>query len=40
VIVLSQHLVIVRFGNSHTPMGNIRDVIGLGADVVAAVKDR
>jgi CubicO group peptidase (beta-lactamase class C family) len=39
VIVPSHHLVIARFGNSHTPMGDIQNVIRLVADVVAVVKD-
>jgi CubicO group peptidase (beta-lactamase class C family) len=40
VIIPSHHLVIARFGNSHTPMGDIQTVIRLVADIVAAVKDR
>ena len=40
VIIPSHHLVIARFGNSHTPMGDIQTVIRLVADVVAAVRDR
>jgi hypothetical protein len=39
VIIPSHHLVIARFGNSHTPMGDIQTVIRLVADVVAALKD-
>jgi CubicO group peptidase (beta-lactamase class C family) len=39
VIIPSRHLVIARFGNSHTPMGDIQTVIRLVADIVAAVKE-
>ncbi len=38
VIIPSRHLVIARFGNSHTPMGDIQTVIRLVADVTAALK--
>jgi CubicO group peptidase (beta-lactamase class C family) len=40
VIIPSRRLVIARFGNSHTPMGDIQTVMKLVADVVAAVKDQ
>lgn len=40
VIIPSKHLVIARLGNSHTQYGDIRTVIRLVADVVAAVKDQ
>lgn len=39
-IIPSKQLVIARFGNSHTPIGDIATVTRLVADVVAAVKDK
>jgi CubicO group peptidase (beta-lactamase class C family) len=40
VIIPSKQLVIARFGNSHTPIGDIATVTRLVADVTAAIKDR
>lgn len=39
VIIPSKRLVIVRFGNSHLPLGDIHMMNRLVADVVGAVKD-